>query len=130
VASPEHGESSSSVAQEQRRARYTSSITRTGAACNVGRELTAFAGELENWTASACGWRLQISSKLPKQRGCMVLPRRSVVERTCVWLLRSPRLSKDSKELTETTEACVYLAMIRVVLRRLSPWHEFQKWLL
>ncbi|MFC4456109.1 IS5 family transposase [Deinococcus sonorensis] len=48
-----------------------------------------------------------------------VLPRRWVVERTFAWLGRNRRLSKDYEALSETTEMLVYLAMIRLMLRRL-----------
>ena len=48
-----------------------------------------------------------------------VLPRRWVVERTFAWLGKCRRLSKDYEALPETTENLVYLAMIRLMLRRL-----------
>jgi putative transposase len=80
----------------------------------------AYAGELEGWTAEACGWRLEIVNKLPDQRGFQALPRRWTAERTFAWICRNRRLSKDYEELAETTEAWVYLAMIRLMLRRLA----------
>ncbi|GGB83192.1 IS5 family transposase [Deinococcus soli (ex Cha et al. 2016)] len=49
-----------------------------------------------------------------------VLPRRWVVERTFAWLGKCRRLSKDYEVLPETTETLVYLAMIRLMLRRLG----------
>ncbi|MFB9991945.1 IS5 family transposase [Deinococcus oregonensis] len=48
-----------------------------------------------------------------------VLPRRWVVERTFAWLGKCRRLSKDDEALPETTQHLVYLAMIRLMLRRL-----------
>ncbi len=80
----------------------------------------AYAGELEEWTQETCGWRLEIVSKRAEQRGFHVLPRRWVVERTFAWICRQRRLSKDYEELAETTEAWVYLAMIRLMLRHLA----------
>jgi putative transposase len=80
----------------------------------------AYAGELEEWTLQTCGWRSEIVSKLPEQRGFVVLPRRWTVERTFAWLCRQRRLSKDYEELAATTEAWIYLAMIRLMLRRLA----------
>jgi putative transposase len=77
--------------------------------------------ELPEWTQQACGWRLEIVSKLPGQRGFVVVPRRWAVERTFAWLCRNRRLSKDYEELAATTEAWVYAAMVRLMLRRLTP---------
>jgi putative transposase len=49
-----------------------------------------------------------------------VVPRRWVVERTFAWLGRFRRLSKDYEHLTATSEAVIYLAMTRMLLRRLT----------
>jgi putative transposase len=49
-----------------------------------------------------------------------VIPRRWVVERTFAWLGRFRRLSKDYEYLTATSEAVIYLAMTRLLLRRLT----------
>jgi transposase len=49
-----------------------------------------------------------------------VVPRRWVVERTFAWLGRYRRLSKDYEFLTATSEAVIYLAMTRLLLRRLT----------
>lgn len=55
------------------------------------------------------------------QRGFQVLPRRWVVERTFGWLYQSRRLSKDYERLPETSETLIYVAMTRLMLRRLAP---------
>ena len=47
------------------------------------------------------------------------LPRRWVVERTFSWLSQNRRMSKDYERLAETSEAFVYVAMTRLMLRRL-----------
>lgn len=49
-----------------------------------------------------------------------VLPRRWVVERTFAWLGHYRRLSKDYERLCETSEALIYTAMSRLMLRRLA----------
>jgi putative transposase len=53
-------------------------------------------------------------------KGFRVLPRRWVVERTFAWLGKYRRLAKDFELLPRTTEAWIYLAMSRLMLRRLA----------
>jgi putative transposase len=48
------------------------------------------------------------------------LPRRWVVERTFSWLGQNRRMSKDYERLAETSEAFVYVAMSRLMVRRLA----------
>lgn len=52
--------------------------------------------------------------------GFHVVPRRWVVERTFAWLTQNRRLSKDYERLCRTSETWIYLAMIRLMLRRLA----------
>jgi putative transposase len=54
------------------------------------------------------------------QKGCAVLPPRWVVERTLAWLNQNRRLSKDYEELPRTSETVVYVAMTRLMLKRLA----------
>jgi putative transposase len=42
------------------------------------------------------------------------------VERTFSWIDQNRRLSKDYEKLTATSEAFVYVAMIRLMARRLT----------
>jgi putative transposase len=48
------------------------------------------------------------------------LPRRWVVERTFSWLGQNRRMSKDYERLAATSEAFVYVAMSRLMVRRLA----------
>ncbi len=49
-----------------------------------------------------------------------VLPRRWVVERTFAWLCHNRRMSKDYERLCSIGEAFVYIAMTRLMVRRLA----------
>ena len=58
--------------------------------------------------------------KLLPPKGFQVLPRRWVVERTFAWLCHNRRMSKDYERLCATAEAFVYVAMTRLMVRRLA----------
>src|SRR5215212_2307866 len=58
--------------------------------------------------------------KLDPRRGFEVLPRRWVVERTFSWLSQNRRMSKDYERLCATSEAFIYMAMTRLMVRRLA----------
>jgi putative transposase len=80
----------------------------------------AYAGQLIEWVATTCQWVLEIVKRCDKALGFQVLPRRWIVERTLAWLGRYRRLSKDYEYLTDTSETMIQLAMIQLMLRRLS----------
>jgi transposase len=91
---------------------------------------------LKTWMEENLGWTLQIAKhwwtgvqgfwvrpgqeppKIPT--GFHVLPRRWVVERTFAWLGRYRRLSKDYERLPETEEIFIYMAMSRILIKRLA----------
>jgi putative transposase len=58
--------------------------------------------------------------KLLPPRGFQVLPRRWVVERTFAWISHNRRMSKDYERLAATSEAFIYVAMPRLMVRRLA----------
>jgi putative transposase len=58
--------------------------------------------------------------KLLPRRGFELLPRRWVVERTFSWLSQNRRMSKDYERLCATSEAFVYAAMTRLMVRRFA----------
>ena len=53
-------------------------------------------------------------------KGFQLLPKRWVVERTFGWFGRYRRLSKDYEYVTQTSEAMIYVAMIRLMVHRLA----------
>lgn len=64
--------------------------------------------------------RLEIVKRSDNVRGFVVQPKRWIVERTLGWLNRYRRLSKDYETLPATSEAMIYVAMIRLMLARLT----------
>jgi len=58
--------------------------------------------------------------KLLPEPGFKVLPRRWVIERTFSWIDKNRRMSKDYERLPETGEAFIYVAMSRLMVRRLA----------
>jgi putative transposase len=98
---------------------------------------SAYTGKLAEWVESTLGCTLEIVKHWwtgvrwvwvgPGQgpptipSGFHVLPRRWVVERTLAWLLMSRRLSRDYEELPATSEALVYTAMSRLMVKCLAP---------
>jgi putative transposase len=98
-------------------------LTRLG---GVGKKLRklwvdgGYQGALEAWVAERFRFCLQVVLRPKEQKGFVVLPRRWVVERTFAWLSHHRRLSKDYERLTATSEALVYIVMIRLMLRRLA----------
>jgi len=80
----------------------------------------AYSGKLVAWVLTNCSWALEIVKRSDDAKGFQVLPRRWVVERTFAWLGRYRRLSKDYGALPETSEAMIYAAMSRLMVRRLA----------
>ena len=74
-------------------------------------------GDRQDWRTVWFSWeRLPPSPKV--FRG--VLPRRWGVERTFAWLCQSRRFSRDYERLCTTSEALIYAAMSRLMVRRLA----------
>jgi putative transposase len=79
-----------------------------------------YAGKLIRWVHSFCQWVLEIVKRNDDVKGFQLLPKRWVVERTFSWLSNCRRLSKHYESWNETGEAMVQVAMIRLMLRRLT----------
>ncbi|MEM8831568.1 MAG: IS5 family transposase [Cyanobacteria bacterium P01_G01_bin.19] len=67
-----------------------------------------------------CNAEVEVIKRSDNSSGFQILPRRWVVERTFSWLVSSRRLCLDYELLPEVSEALIYTAMIRLMLRRLS----------
>ena len=76
----------------------------------------------EAFTQWVQGLRAKLKVQVVKRSdtGFKVLPRRWVVERTFAWFMRQRRLVRDYETTETSAEAWVYLAMIRIQLRRLA----------
>jgi putative transposase len=98
-----------------------------------------YSGPLADWITEQLGCVVEIVKHAPRPRGMWVfpgqvvdwslfqrprgfrhLPKRWIVERTIAWIGRNRRMSKDYEFLPATSEAFVYLAMIRLMLKRLA----------
>lgn len=79
-----------------------------------------YAGQLIAWVASVCGWVLEIVKRSDTAKGWVLLPRRWVVERTLGWLSQCRALTRDYEYHAETSEALIHVAMIHLMLRRLT----------
>jgi putative transposase len=90
-------------------------------------------GQIGEWIKERLGWALEIvkpprrwvrvpanEEPPPYPTGFIVLPRRWVIERTIAWIMRNRRMSRDYEFLAQTTEVLIYVAMIRLMLRRLA----------
>lgn len=65
-------------------------------------------------------WTIEIIKRSDTAKGFEVLPRRWVVERTFAWLGRCRRLAKDFEATIASAEAWIFIASIRLVLRRMA----------
>ena len=66
------------------------------------------------------GIPLDIVKRSDTAKGFVLLPKRWIVERTFGWLGRCRRLGKDFENLTSSHAAFIILAMIRLMLRRIT----------
>ena len=95
-----------------------------------------YTGTGKAWIEEHLGWRVQVVKrearrqwtvhpdgsleKVAVPRGFAVLPKRWIVERTLSWLGQNRRLSKDYERNCATSEAWMLIAMIRLMVRRLT----------
>jgi putative transposase len=79
-----------------------------------------YRGQLLEWVEQRFRFRLAAVVPPKGQKGFTLLPRRWVVERTFSWFGSNRRLSKDYEAATSSSEAMIYIVMIRLMLRRLA----------
>ncbi|MBH8554759.1 IS5 family transposase [Nostocaceae cyanobacterium CENA357] len=72
------------------------------------------------WVMDIYRWIVQVVLRPHERKGFVLLPKRWVVERTLGWLTGCRRLNKDYELLAQTSETFIYLAMIRIMVRRLA----------
>jgi putative transposase len=78
-----------------------------------------YAGRFVEWTAGWYGRVVEIVKRTAVNT-FEVLPKRWIVERTFSWLGRYRRLSKDYETLIECSETMIRIAMINLMVHRLS----------
>lgn len=77
-------------------------------------------GPFMQWVITVCRWIVQVMLRPEQTKGFVLLKKRWVVERTFGWLMGCRRLVRDYERLPESSEALIYLAMIRLMVRRLA----------
>jgi putative transposase len=68
---------------------------------------------------------MDVEKFMPQKGPRPFLPKRWIVERTFSWLVQNRRMSKDYERLPESSEAFIYVAMSRLMARRLARWWGF-----
>jgi putative transposase len=79
-----------------------------------------YAGELLLWVLQHLCCFMVIIKRPKDAKGFVLLPRRWAVERAFAWLGRCRRLSKDYEELPAVSESLIYVAMTRLMVKRLT----------
>jgi putative transposase len=79
-----------------------------------------YRSHLLEWVLLHCRFRLQLVLRHKGQHGFVVLPRHWVIERTFAWLTQCRQLAVDHERLPGSSEALIYIAMTRLMVRRLA----------
>ena len=81
----------------------------------------AYSGaKLDTALAKIGQWMIEIVKRSDTTAGFVVLPRRWVVERTFAWLNRNRRLAKDFEATLESALSWLFLASVKLLMRRLG----------
>ena len=62
----------------------------------------------------------EVVRRIDREPGFKILPRRWVVERTFVWMIRWGRLVRDCEKRIDISEAMIHIAMGGLLPRRIS----------
>ena len=98
-------------------------LQRLGGACKKLLRILVdgtYCGHLVEWVMLHYRFVFQPVLRCDGQKGFVVLPRRWVVERTFARLTQCRRLGKDYEGLPASSEAMIYIAMTRLMVRRLA----------
>ena len=76
--------------------------------------------QFKQWFLEHCKWIVEVAKRREGAQGFEVIPKRWIVERTFGWLNHFRGLSKDYEYSPAMSESMVYLASIRLMLKRLS----------
>lgn len=80
-----------------------------------------YVGEkLVRWVMDTWGWILEKVLRPKEKRGFCLVPKRWVVERTFGWFRWCRRFGRDYERKPLTAESWLYIASIRLLLRRLA----------
>lgn len=73
-----------------------------------------------DWAKQVFGWVMEVVKRSDESSKFRILPKRWIVERTFAWISTNRRNSKDYEHSTRSSEAMVYIPMIRLMLKRLT----------
>jgi transposase len=110
------------AASEQDRSQVTTLAAKvqeaTGAAVEVAFVDQGYTGEQAAEDAYAQPMRLEVIKRPEAKKGCVLLPRRWVVERSNAWAARFRRLARDYERLAETLAGLHFVAFAILLLKR------------
>jgi transposase len=109
-------------ANEQERAQVAELAEQVQEATNESVEVAfvdqGYTGEQAAQDAEPQGQRLEFHNLPTAQRGCVLMQRRWVVERSFGWMARFRRLARDYERLPETLAGLHFLAFAMLMLKR------------
>jgi transposase len=89
--------------------------TKPGCVADAGYQ----GSKMAKMIAAAGRWKIEIVKRCDLHR-FVILPKRWLVERAFAWISRNRRLARDFERYATTVAAFIRLAMIRLMLKRLT----------